>query len=196
LERLATNLARLRLTAEVVADDAATWSPARAYDTVVLDAPCTATGSMRRHPDILRLKASADVHRMAQVQRALLDNAARLARPGGTLVYATCSLEPEEGERRSRLPRARSRLFAPPHRVSRSAAMPPGSRATAICERSLSTCRRALPRCPDRPPNHCPNHSQAWTASTLRGCGGTREPVHNPSTALIAPCLGADQSAG
>jgi 16S rRNA (cytosine967-C5)-methyltransferase len=98
LERLAANLVRLRLTAEVVAADAATWSPARAYDVVVLDAPCTATGTIRRHPDILRLKAPADVARMAQVQRALLDNAARLVRPGGTLVYATCSLEPEEGE--------------------------------------------------------------------------------------------------
>jgi len=97
LARLRENLERLRLTAEVVEADAAAWSPGRAFDVVVLDAPCTATGTIRRHPDILRLKRPEDVDRMAQLQRAMLANAAALVRPGGLLVYSTCSLEPEEG---------------------------------------------------------------------------------------------------
>jgi 16S rRNA (cytosine967-C5)-methyltransferase len=97
LERLRQNLQRLRLEAEVVAADVATWAPGRVFDIVVLDAPCTGTGIVSRHPDILRLKGPADVQRMAEVQATLLGNAARLVRPGGTLVYSTCSLEPEEG---------------------------------------------------------------------------------------------------
>jgi 16S rRNA (cytosine967-C5)-methyltransferase len=97
LERLRENLDRLHLTAEVVAADAATWAPGRTFDAVILDAPCTGTGIISRHPDILRLKGPADVKRMAEVQSAMLGNAAALVRPGGTLVYSTCSLEPEEG---------------------------------------------------------------------------------------------------
>jgi len=97
LERLKQNLARLDLTAEVVAAEVAAWAPGRTFDVVVLDAPCTGTGIISRHPDILRLKRAGDVARMAQVQTAMLRNAASLVRPGGTLVYSTCSLEPEEG---------------------------------------------------------------------------------------------------
>src|SRR5262249_13309616 len=97
LDRLSANLVRLNLAAETVAADVRTWAPGRTFDAVILDAPCTATGTIARHPDILRLKKAADVGRMAQVQRAMLDNAARLLRPGGVLVYSTCSLEPEEG---------------------------------------------------------------------------------------------------
>jgi 16S rRNA (cytosine967-C5)-methyltransferase len=97
LERLGQNLARLKLAAEVVAADAATWAPGRTFDVVVLDAPCTGTGIISRHPDILRLKRAGDIARMAEVQAAMLSNAATLVRPGGTLVYSTCSLEPEEG---------------------------------------------------------------------------------------------------
>jgi 16S rRNA (cytosine967-C5)-methyltransferase len=97
LERLRQNLARLQLTAEIVVADAAKWTPGRTFDAVVLDAPCSGTGTIGRHPDILRLKGPADVKRMAEVQRAMLSNAATLVRPGGTLVYSTCSLEPEEG---------------------------------------------------------------------------------------------------
>ena len=99
LERLRANLARLRLTAEIVQADVATWSPARTFDVVILDAPCTATGTIRRHPDILRLKAPEDVGRMAELQRTLLQNAATLVKPDGFLIFATCSLEPEEGIR-------------------------------------------------------------------------------------------------
>ena len=97
LDRLRANLARLQLAAEVVEADAATWSPGRTFDVVVLDAPCTATGTIRRHPDILRLKGAEDVGRMAALQRVMLAHAASLVRPQGLLVYATCSLEPEEG---------------------------------------------------------------------------------------------------
>jgi 16S rRNA (cytosine967-C5)-methyltransferase len=99
LRRLAANIARLHLSADVVEADAATWSPGHTYDAVLLDAPCTATGTIRRHPDILRLKRAEDVARMAALQRDMLANAARLVRLGGVLVYSTCSLEPEEGQR-------------------------------------------------------------------------------------------------
>ena len=99
LGRLRENLARLRLQADVVEADAAAWSPGRTFDVVMLDAPCSATGTIRRHPDILRLKRAEDIARMAELQRAMLANAAGLVAPGGLLVYATCSLEPEEGER-------------------------------------------------------------------------------------------------
>jgi 16S rRNA (cytosine967-C5)-methyltransferase len=98
LRRLRENLARLRLEAEVVEADAAAWTPGRTFDVVLLDAPCTATGTIRRHPDILRLKRAADVARMAELQSRMLAHAGTLVRPGGHLVYSTCSLEPEEGE--------------------------------------------------------------------------------------------------
>ena len=98
LGRVRDNLARLHLEADIVAADAATWSPGRTFDVVVLDAPCSATGTIRRHPDILRLKRAEDIVRMAGLQRTMLAHAARLVRPGGQLIYATCSLEPEEGE--------------------------------------------------------------------------------------------------
>jgi 16S rRNA (cytosine967-C5)-methyltransferase len=97
LERLRANLDRLHLAAELVASDAATWAPGRTFDAVLLDVPCTATGTIRRHPDILRLKRSADVAALAALQSRLLDNAVRLVKPGGTLLYCTCSLEPDEG---------------------------------------------------------------------------------------------------
>lgn len=96
--RLRENLARLGLAAEVVEADAATWRPAEPADAVLLDAPCTATGTIRRHPDILRNKRAADVGALAAIQDAMLANAASMLRPGGRLVYAVCSLQPEEGE--------------------------------------------------------------------------------------------------
>jgi 16S rRNA (cytosine967-C5)-methyltransferase len=97
LGRLRSNLERLHLTADLVEADAATWDPGRTFDAVLLDAPCTATGTIRRHPDILRLKRPEDIPALAKLQSSLLDAAARLVGPGGTLVYCTCSLEPEEG---------------------------------------------------------------------------------------------------
>jgi 16S rRNA (cytosine967-C5)-methyltransferase len=97
LVRLKENLARLQLEAELVEADAAAWAPQRSFDAVLLDAPCTATGTIRRHPDILRLKRPGDVAALAALQTKLLDNAVGLLKPGGTLIYCTCSLEPEEG---------------------------------------------------------------------------------------------------
>jgi 16S rRNA (cytosine967-C5)-methyltransferase len=96
--RLRENLARLRLDAEVVEADAVTWRPAEPADAVLLDAPCTATGTIRRHPDILRTRRAGDVAALAAIQDGMLANAAVMLRPGGRLIYAACSLQPEEGE--------------------------------------------------------------------------------------------------
>ena len=97
LGRLRENLARLKLTAGVVAADVETWQPGRLFDAVLLDAPCTATGTIRRHPDIPHLKRATDLAPLVGLQARLLDRAVALLRPGGRLVYCTCSLEPEEG---------------------------------------------------------------------------------------------------
>jgi 16S rRNA (cytosine967-C5)-methyltransferase len=97
LARLTTNLARLQLRADIVEADACAWAPGVKFDAVMLDAPCTATGTIRRHPDILRLKRPGDVVKLADLQARLLRNAARLVKRGGVLVYCVCSLEPEEG---------------------------------------------------------------------------------------------------
>jgi 16S rRNA (cytosine967-C5)-methyltransferase len=96
-ERLSANLQRLRLGAEVVVADARDWRPQHPVGRLLLDAPCTATGTIRRHPDIAWHKTPADVARLAALQRRLLVAAADMLAPGGTLVYASCSLQPEEG---------------------------------------------------------------------------------------------------
>ena len=97
LRRLSDNLARLGLKAEVVQADATQWR-AGLFNMVLVDAPCLATGTIRRHPDIPWLKSEADLTKLTALQTRLLDHAASLVNPGGTLVYCTCSLEPEEGE--------------------------------------------------------------------------------------------------
>ena len=97
LGTLKGNLARLSLAAEIVHADAAKWVPSALFDAVLLDAPCLATGTIRRHPDLPFLKQPEDLKALAGIQAKLLDNAARMVRPGGELVYCTCSLEPEEG---------------------------------------------------------------------------------------------------
>jgi len=96
LERLRQNLARLHLTAETIAVDVTQWR-AGPFDAVLLDAPCSSTGTIRRHPDIPWLKRAADIAALAALQRRLVAQASELTKPGGTLVYCTCSLEPEEG---------------------------------------------------------------------------------------------------
>jgi 16S rRNA (cytosine967-C5)-methyltransferase len=97
--RLRENFSRLGLSAEFVEADAGDWRPERAaFDAVLLDAPCTATGIIRRHPDIPHLKRASDVAPLAAAQALLLRQAVTLLRPGGRLVFATCSLQPEEGE--------------------------------------------------------------------------------------------------
>ncbi|MEP9354441.1 transcription antitermination factor NusB [Xanthobacter sp. KR7-65] len=97
LGRLKDNLERLGLAAQVVETDAAAYAGGP-FDAVLLDAPCSATGTLRRHPDIAVAKRPVDLVSLAALQARLLDHAADLVRPGGTLVYSTCSLEPEEGE--------------------------------------------------------------------------------------------------
>ncbi len=97
LERLRDNLRRLDLMAEVVEADALTWRPSTLFDDVLLDAPCSATGTLRRHPDGLHLKANASLSTLTRTQGALLDAAVSMLRPGGRLIYCVCSLEPEEG---------------------------------------------------------------------------------------------------
>jgi 16S rRNA (cytosine967-C5)-methyltransferase len=99
LERLVANFGRLNLPIEAKAADALTWRPGKPVDAVLLDAPCTTTGAIRRHPDVPHLKSPDDVARLAVVQEHLLRAAIDMLVPGGTLVYCTCSLEPEEGPR-------------------------------------------------------------------------------------------------
>lgn len=110
LERMQANLARVGLSADVVCGDALTWQPEAPFDAVLLDAPCTATGTCRRHPDVLHRVGARQIADMADLQTALLDRAASWVRPGGRLVYATCSLEPAEGEAQA----ARIELAADP----------------------------------------------------------------------------------
>jgi len=98
LDRLRANLARTGLSAEVVAVPAEDWDDPRTFDAVLLDAPCTATGTFRRNPEVLRATKPADVAKLADVQHRLLDAAAERVKPGGRLVYCVCSLEREEGE--------------------------------------------------------------------------------------------------
>ena len=97
ISRLRENLARLKLNVEIAAADALEWRGGP-FDAVLLDAPCSSTGTIRRHPDVPWLKAEADVGVLTGLQAKLLDRSADLLKPGGTLIYCVCSLEPEEGE--------------------------------------------------------------------------------------------------
>jgi 16S rRNA (cytosine967-C5)-methyltransferase len=97
LARLRQNLVRLKLVAETVEADATQWQGGP-FDAVLLDAPCSSTGTIRRHPDIPWLKSETDLKKLAALQARLLDRAATLVKPGGMLVYCTCSLEREECE--------------------------------------------------------------------------------------------------
>ena len=98
--RLDANLARLGLTAEIITADAIGWRPSAPVDAVLLDAPCSGTGTLRRHPDIARLKGPDDIAALTALQDRLLAAAVEMTAPGGSLVYATCSLQPEEGPQR------------------------------------------------------------------------------------------------
>jgi 16S rRNA (cytosine967-C5)-methyltransferase len=100
LERLRQNLARLGLHADVLAADAAEYRPPEPAAAVLLDAPCSATGTIRRHPDVARTRRPGDLAALAGVQDRLLDAALAMLRPGGLLVYCVCSLQPEEGPAR------------------------------------------------------------------------------------------------
>jgi 16S rRNA (cytosine967-C5)-methyltransferase len=99
--RLKDNLSRLALDAKTVVSDATEWHGEQAgmlFDGILIDAPCAATGTIRRHPDVAWLKQEADIGALSALQKRLLQKAVTLLKPKGTLVYCTCSLEPEEGE--------------------------------------------------------------------------------------------------
>ncbi len=98
LERLADNLRRTGLKADLVQADIEKWSPESLADAVLLDAPCSATGIFRRHPDVLYRIGARQIAELAELQTRLIERAAEWVKPGGMLVYATCSLEPAEGE--------------------------------------------------------------------------------------------------
>jgi 16S rRNA (cytosine967-C5)-methyltransferase len=96
LERMRENLARTGLSAELVEADVLEWDPGQPFDAVLLDAPCTATGTCRRHPDVLHRIGPRQIAEMAELQAAMLKRATGWLKPGGRLVYAVCSLEREE----------------------------------------------------------------------------------------------------
>ncbi len=97
LARLSRNLKRTELKAALAEGDATKWQPKEPVSHVLLDAPCSATGTMRRHPDVARLKSADDIKTLGKLQSQMLDNAAKMLSPGGTLVYCVCSLQKEEG---------------------------------------------------------------------------------------------------
>jgi len=98
MARLRDNLGRLTLEAETFVTDAVEWQGRGGFDGVLVDAPCTSTGTIRRHPDVAWLRQEGDIAALSALQKRLLQKAAGLLRPGGMLIYCTCSLEPEEGE--------------------------------------------------------------------------------------------------
>ncbi len=98
MARLQQNLDRTRLSAELIEADIAKWQPDRLFDHVLLDAPCSATGIFRRHPDVLHRVRPSDITALAATQAAMLKRAAAWVKPGGRLIYCVCSLEPREGE--------------------------------------------------------------------------------------------------
>jgi 16S rRNA (cytosine967-C5)-methyltransferase len=101
MARLRDNLARLSLHADAVVADATEWQGSHhsdGFDGILVDAPCTSTGTIRRHPDVAWLRQESDIVALAAAQKRLLQRAVALLKPGGTLIYCTCSLEPEEGE--------------------------------------------------------------------------------------------------
>jgi len=106
VDRLNANLARLQLSAQTLVADAIQWRPPQPVRFILLDAPCTATGAIRRHPDVPHLKSQDDVIRLGGVQERLLAAAVQMLAPGGIVVYCTCSLEPQEGKQQI------ERLFA------------------------------------------------------------------------------------
>jgi 16S rRNA (cytosine967-C5)-methyltransferase len=98
LDRLGENLRRLRMEAATVAADATEWQPSARFAGVLLDAPCSATGTFRRHPEVAWHRREADIAGRAALQRRLIERAAGWLQPGGTFIYCVCSLEPDEGE--------------------------------------------------------------------------------------------------
>ena len=131
LRRVASALERTSLKAEVVQADAGSWSDPRQFDVVLLDAPCSATGTFRRHPDVLWGTRPPDIAKLAGVQTRLLNAAAGRVAPGGRLIYCVCSLEPEEGEQQVDAFLKRHADFRPIHHHRRR-----GRRAGGLGHRS------------------------------------------------------------
>jgi 16S rRNA (cytosine967-C5)-methyltransferase len=98
LTRLAHNLERLRLEAKIVQADILNYAPDELFDAILLDAPCSSTGTVRRHPDVPWTKSPADIEKLAALQARMLAAAVRLVKPGGRIVFSNCSLDPSEGE--------------------------------------------------------------------------------------------------
>lgn len=141
LRRLSENLERTGLSAEVIAADAATWDDGRTFDAVLLDAPCSATGTFRRNPDVLWAVRPGDIATLVAAQSRLLDAAARRVSPGGRLVYCVCSLEPEEGEGQVAAFLKRHSDFALDPIAHSEGGAPPGSRREDGTLRILPTHR-------------------------------------------------------
>ncbi len=160
LKRLSANLERLRLQAEIVTADVLAWAPGRTFDAVLLDAPCSSTGTIRRHPDVAWLKRPEDIATLAGLQTQMLDRAAAWVAPGGLLIFCTCSLEREEGEAQVAPFLARHPDFAP-------APVEPSELAGLAHLISPSGALRTLPFHqfgPDLIPPH--------TSDTMRGMDG------------------------
>ncbi len=129
LERLKQNMDRLGFKPRIIAADAARWRPETPFDAILLDAPCSATGTLRRHPDVAWTKEPSDLTSLTALQDRLLSAAVEMLRPGGVLVYCTCSLLPEEGEARIAAliatGAAIERMPIAPHEVSESGFITP-----------------------------------------------------------------------
>ena len=98
MARVKENLERTSLSAELVVADALEWAAETPFDSILLDAPCSATGTLRRHPDLPFVKDGSEIAGLVDLQARLLDRALGWLKPGGRIVYCTCSLLPEEGE--------------------------------------------------------------------------------------------------
>ncbi|MBK9431480.1 MAG: RsmB/NOP family class I SAM-dependent RNA methyltransferase [Sphingomonadales bacterium] len=137
LARLSDNMERTGFAVETVTADLRKWDSEQQFDAVLLDAPCSATGTFRRHPDVLHRIGPKQIAELTGLQSAMLDRAAQWVKPGGMLVYATCSLEPEEGEVQAADFRARHPEFVP-QECDRSA-LPDGIASTDGMIRTLPT---------------------------------------------------------
>lgn len=130
MRRMKSNFARMKLSANFITADMMTWEPTRAYDTVLLDAPCTATGTWRRHPEVLHLVGDENIMQRSALQRTMLTRAWNWVKPGGMLVYCVCSLEPEEGEAQAAwfldTVKERAKIVPPPSAIPVSCLTPEG----------------------------------------------------------------------
>jgi 16S rRNA (cytosine967-C5)-methyltransferase len=124
LERLKGNLERWNLQATLVQADATIWQPSQPFDAILLDAPCSATGTVRRHPDVIHTKRPRDIQSVTAIQDRLLESAEAMLKPGGRLIYAVCSLQPDEAHPRIEAAIARSQLRHDPFTPEELADLP------------------------------------------------------------------------